>query len=466
MEIYKRYKFRLYPTKKQQEFFNKTIGCGRFLYNWALALRKEAYEKNGIFLTIKKDIQPLIPLLKEEHQFLKEADSIGLVSELRNLEDAFNRFFQKKSRFPKFKHRETNGCYITQLTEDSIHIQEGYVNIPKCGRVKCVFHRNIKGFVKKRPYVAITYNNIGEFFVSILALCSVQDEPTTKATEANTIGVDMGLKDLAILDDGTKYDKIAVDDRLERRRILLQRKLEKKVGSKKGQKKSNNYIKLQQKLAKIDKKVARRREHYQYNVVSDIVSKHCDYIGIEDLNAKGMSATGRSKNKLTAEEYALLSQCEKIKYNRKKKRGYNKSVRNASLFLLKTRLENKARQNGKKIVKVGKFYASSQTCSDCGAKNKLVKNLKVRKWVCPQCGAIHDRDVNAAKNIRNEAIRIINEKCETTHKNLTRCNREVKSAENHRKEKTVTVGVSQRFIEPEIQVINGSAIEVEVVTTC
>lgn len=456
MEIYKAYKFRLYPTYKQKEFFNRTIGCGRLVYNWALAMRKEAYEKDGTTLSIRKDISPKIPALKEEKIFLKESDAVGLIGELNNLDAAYKKFFKEGGGFPKFKHKESIGSYTTQLKKGAIHQDENYVILPKCGAVKCVFHRKIDGIVKETPYVTISRTTTGEFYISILALCESPDAPKSVATESNTIGIDMGLKDLAILDDGTKFESIAVDEKIERRKERLQRKLSKKVGAKKGQKKSNNFLKLQRKISKLDAKVARRREHYQYNVVAQIAAKDCEYIGIEDLNVKGMSASGRAKKKLTAEEYAKLSKCDKKKYNRKKNKGFNKSILNAGFYSFKTKLEHKASQKGKEVVTIGRFYASSQNCSVCGAKNKKVKNLKVREWTCQECGSVHDRDINAAKNIRNETIRIINEKCETTHKNLTRCNREVKSAENHRKEKTNMVGVNPRFIEPEIQVIQRS----------
>ena len=366
----KAYKFRLYPTYKQREKFNKTIGCGRLIYNWALAMRKDAYEKDGTTLSIRNDISPLIPSLKKEKPFLKDVDSVGLIGELNNLDSAYKKFFKEGSGFPKFKHKETIGSYTTQLTKNSIHQEEGYIIIPKCGKVKCVFHRKIEGTVKEKPYVTISRTTTGEFYISILASYDEPCSPTSIATEQNTIGIDMGLKDFAILDDGTKFDRIAVDEKLERRKKHLQRKLAKKVGGKKGQKKSNNYIKIQREIAKIDQKIARRREHYQYNVASDIVSKDCEYIGMENLNVKGMSATGRSKNKLSAEEYAALSKCDKKKYNRKKNKGFNKSVLNSGFYSFKTKLKNKANQNGKQVVEINRFYASSQTCSHCGTKVK------------------------------------------------------------------------------------------------
>lgn len=465
METYKAYKFRLYPTYKQREFFNRTIGCGRLVYNWALAMRKEAYEKDGTTLSIRKDISPKIPALKKEKAFLKEVDSNALIAELNNLDAAYKKFFKEGGGFPKFKRKESIGSYTCKLVKGAIHQDEDYVILPKCGAVKCVFHRKIDGIVKDRPYVTISRTTTGEFYISILALCESPGAPTSVATESNTIGIDMGLKDLAILDDGTKFERIAVDEKIERRKKRLQRRLAKKVGAKKGQKKSNNYIKLQRKISKLDAKVARRREHYQYNVVSQIVAKDCEYIGIEDLNVKGMSASGKSNKKLTAEEYAQLSKCNKKKYNRKKNRGFNKSVLNAGFFSFRKKLEHKAQQKGKEVVTVGRFYASSQTCSVCGAKNKRTKSLSVREWTCPECGTHHDRDVNAAKNIRNEAIRIKNDKGEPTLKNLPRCNRKVKSVENHRNEKSISDRVVSRLVEPEIQFIHCSnTTESEVIT--
>lgn len=465
MESYKAYKFRLYPTYKQREFFNRTIGCGRLVYNWALEMRKEAYEKDGTTLSIRNDISPKIPALKREKPFLKEVDSVCLIGELNNLDAAYKKFFKDGGGFPKFKRKKSIGSYTCRLVKGAIHQNEDYVILPKCGAVKCVFHRKIDGIVKDTPYITISRTTTGEFYISILALCESPDAPTHVATESNTIGIDMGLKDLAILDDGTKFERIAVDAKIEKRKKRMQRRLSKKVGAKKGQKKSNNFLKLQRKISKLDAKVARRREHYQYNVVAQIVTKDCEYIGIEDLNVKGMSASGKAKKKLTAEEYAKLSKCDRKKYNRKKNKGFNRSVLNTGFYSFKTKLEHKAQQNGKEVVKIGRFYASSQTCSVCGAKNKKTKNLRIREWTCPECGTHHDRDVNAAKNIRNEAIRINNGTGEPTPKNLPMCNRKVKSAESHRNEKSASDGVVSRLVEPEIQVIHCSnATESEIIT--
>ena len=423
------------------------------VYNWALAMKKEAYEKDGSNLLIGYDIKPKIKFLKKEKQFLKEVDSVCLDKEVEFLGAAYEKFFKYGAGFPKFKHKENKGSYTTHLVKGAIRTNENVVLLPKIGFVKCIFHREIKGIVKDKPYVTISRTTTGEFYISIKASCVVQDKPESVANIDNTIGVDLGMKDLAILDDGTKFDKVEVDKKLERKKKRMQRKLSKKVGSKKGQHKSNNYMKLQRKISKIDQKISRRREQYQYEVVSDIIERKCDYIGIEDLNVKGMSSTGRRKKneKLSQDEYNALSDEEKKKYSRKKKRGFNRNVLNNGMYSFKMKLEQKAVESGKEVVTVGRFYPSSQTCSNCGEKNKVTKNLSVREWTCEKCGTVHDRDVNAAKNIRNEAIRIKNE-CESTHKNLPRCNRDVKSVEIHKNEKPKMVEV-HRVVESEIQTV-------------
>lgn len=423
------------------------------VYNWALAMRKEAYEKDGSTLSIRYDIRPKIKYLKKENLFLKEVDSKCLNNELENLDAAYEKFFKSGAGFPKFKHKESRGSYTTCLGKGAIQENNNIVKFPKIGYVKCIFHRKIDGSVKENPYVTVSRTTTGEFYISIKASYIVQDKPESVANIDNTIGIDLGMKDLAILDDGTKFDKVEVDKKLERKKKRMQRKLSKKVGSKKGQHKSNNYMKLQRKISKIDQKISRRREQHQYKVVSDIIERKCDYIGIEDLNVKGMSSTGRRKKneKLSQDEYNALSDEEKKEYGRKKKRGFNRNVLNNGMYSFKMKLEQKAVESGKEVVTVGRFYPSSQTCSNCGEKNKVTKNLSVRKWTCEKCGTVHDRDVNAAKNIRNEAIRIKNE-CELTHKNLPRCNRDVKSVEIHKNENSSTVEV-HRVVESEIQTV-------------
>lgn len=464
MEADKGYKYRLYPTLKQRRFMNRCIGCCRFVYNWALAQKKEAYT-NGTSLSIGKDISPKLPELKKENPWLGETDAIALISELNDLYDAYQNFFKNREKgcgFPKFKHKQSAGSYRTQLKEGWIDVENNRIKLPKIGWVKCVFHRDIKGIVKRLPYVTVSRTTTGSFYVSITATYEIPAEPASKATKRNTIGIDLGVKDLAILDNGTvfhKFEDIGGNGewvkKTERRKKHLQRLLSKKVGSKKGEKKSVNYQKLQYKINKLYARVAARRDDYRNNVVAQIVGMNCTYIGVETLNVRGMSASGKAKKeeKLTLEEYNKLSKDEKKKYNRKKKKGFNRSIRNVGMYSFKQSLVFKARNEGKKVIGVDRFYASSQICSKCGYKNNKVKNLSVREWTCPECGTHHDnRDHNAAINLRQEAIDIVNKNGETTPKNLRRCTPKVRSAEAViRNEKTVMVGVCSTACEPEKQ---------------
>ena len=298
--------------------------------------------------------------------------------------------------------------------------------------------------------------------MSLKATSEIPEEPTSIATNNNTIGIDLGVKNLASLSNGTIFHKFEDIEgngewvkKTERRKKHLQRLQSKKVGSKKGEKKSANYKKLQRKINKLDAKIAARRDDYRSNVVSQIVSMNCTYIGVETLNVRGMSASGKAKKKekLTMEEYSKLSKEEKKKYNRKKKKNFNRSILNVGMYSFKQNLVFKARNEGKKVVGVDPFYASSQICSKCGYKNAKVKNLSVREWTCPECGTHHhNRDTNAALNLRQNAIDTVNKNGETTPKNLRRCTPKVRSAEAvTRNEKTATVGVCSTACEPEKQ---------------
>lgn len=405
------FKFRLYPNKEQAKQFNKNIGCCRWVYNWALGLKKNAYEVDKINLSIRKDIRSKLPILKktEETSFLAEADACALASALENLDDAYTNFF-KEGGFPKFKKRTSAGSFTLQIDTKCFEtFNQGYIKIGKAGLVRVKNHRALD-ISRAKSYVTISRNTIGEYYIAIKVHNDMPDEPTVGANEENTIGVDMGVHTLAITNDGTKYHKFVIDRKLKKKKRRLQRALARKaVFSSNGKivqsEQSSHYKALQKQIAKIDVKIARQREYYQYEVANNIVNKDCLFIGIEDLNVKGMSASGKGKRKkLTAEEYASLSNEDKKAYNRKKPKVFNKSVMDQSLGSLRLKIENKAKKTGKKVIEVDRFYASSQMCSNCGYKNIRIKNTSIREWVCPICGTKHDRDINAAINIKNKVI--------------------------------------------------------------
>ena len=427
------FKYRLYPNKAQVEQFNKNIGCCRFVYNWALGMKKDAYEKDGTNLSIRKDISPMLPSMKkqDETSFLSEADSQALIGELNNLDAAYKNFF-KRGGFPKFKKRSSNGSFTFQVKKDKWGtFNQGYLKLGKSGMVRVRVHKPLD-IENVKEYVTISRNSIGEFYIAVKYETEIPDEPKAKPTVENTIGCDFGVHDLVILDDGTKFKKFVSDKKFKKKKRRLQRALARKTvksanGKVSYKEQSSHYKKIQKQLAKIDLTIARKRERYQYEVVKGIVGKDCTYIGVEDLNVKGMISTGKSKRKkLTADEYAKLTSEEKTAYNRKKPKQFNRSISEQALGELRLKLTNKAVKNGKKVIVVDRFYASSQTCSNCGHVNTNVKNLNVRKWICPHCGIEHDRDVNAAINIRNKAVGSLSE---SNNINLPECIGKVMSPE-------------------------------------
>lgn len=398
------YKFRLYPNKEQKVQIDKTIGCARFVYNWAMDERDKAYKEGNGYVS-DFSLSPKIKELKSKYEWLKESDAIALIASIKDNGVAYKNFFEKRAAHPKKHKKMSSGSYETQLKKVYFtDINNNRIILPKLGVVKIKAHRFVE-LDKIKDYVTISRNTIGEYYISIKVLFDDVEEPNCTATNDNTIGVDLGVKDLAICDDGKKFHKFKPDRKTIKRKKRLQRQLARKVGGKKEEKKSNNYKKLEKKIAKIDLKSTRQREYYQYNVVNDIVSKDCTYIGMEDLNVKGMGKKGGNR-----------------------KKGLNKGIHNAAMGAFKTKLVNKAKSKGKKVVDVDRYYPSSKTCHKCGYVYRQLK-LKDRKWVCPECKEQLDRDINASINIKKMAVDTINQ----IH--LSECIGKVKSAESDTKQK-------------------------------
>jgi putative transposase len=377
-------KYRIYPTKAQISMINQTMGCCRMIYNWGLAKQKETYEQTKTKLS-QGELYTLFTKLREEKEYLKDVPTIAVSCVLRDLDKAYSNFFKKRAAFPKFKRKQTKESFTVQINRKNIDIANGAITLPKIGKVKCIYHRDILGTLDKPAlYVTVTRTTTYQYYISFKSEIYMPDSPTAKATEDNTIGVDLGVKDLAITDQGVKYGKVGIDRKLDKRIKHLQRRLSKKTGSKKGEAKSHSYIKLQMKLNRLNEQKARRREHYQYNIAKELTNNNCLYIGLENLNVKGMSRKGGAR-----------------------KKGLNRGMANNALYTFKQRIEFKARRSGKLVVYVDRFFPSSKTCHCCGYK-KVDLKLSDRLWTCPECGAKLDRDTNAGTNLKNEAIRLIN----------------------------------------------------------
>ncbi|WP_281512876.1 IS200/IS605 family element RNA-guided endonuclease TnpB [Mammaliicoccus vitulinus] len=373
MVKHKAYKFRLYPDKEQKILINKTIGSSRFVFNYFLNLWNEEYKKTGKGLSYNK-CAVIIPTLKksDEYSWLKEVDSIALQSSIKNLEDSFNRFFKKQNKAPRFKSKKSPiQSYITKNVGNGIQIQGNRIKLPKLKMVMFANSREINGRILR---ATISRKASGKYFISLLVEEHVQELEKTNSS----VGIDLGIKDFAILDDGTIYNNNRYTTKMAKQLAREQRKLSrryeqaKKIGEKLED--AKNYQKQKIKVARLHEKVANQREDF-LNKVSTIIIKNHDVICIEDLNTKGML-----KNHKLA-----------------------KSISDVSWSMFVTKLQYKADWYGKKIVKIDRWYPSSQICSNCGI-NSGKKTLDIRYWEC-ECGAKHDRDINASINIKNEGLR-------------------------------------------------------------
>ncbi len=364
----KAYKYRIYPDKEQKVQIAKTFGCCRFVYNQTLAYRKDAYEKEKKPVSKTDCNNYCNRKLKKEYKWLKEADKFALTNAIYNMDAAYRKFFREHAGYPKFKSRHDNHkSYTTNFTNGNIAVdfESGKIKLPKLKKVKAKLHREFTGRIKS---AAISQAPGGKYYVSVLVETEHGELPHT---ELET-GLDLGIKDLCITSDGKKYENPKTIRKYEEKLARLQRKLAHK------EKGSSNYYRQKKKIALCHEKITNTRKDYLHKVSHEIISEN-QVIVSENLQIKNMV-----KNHHLA-----------------------KLISDVSWYELTRQLEYKAAWNGRKYIKIDTFYASSQLCSNCGYQNADTKDLSVREWVCPICGAKHDRDVNAARNILAEGLRQI-----------------------------------------------------------
>lgn len=365
----KAYKYRIYPNQQQQELIQKTFGCCRFVYNYMLTYKQEIYKKENKNLS-KLDCDTYCNrILKNKYPWLKEPDKYALTNSIFNMCDAYQRFFKKQNRFPKFKSKHNN--YKSYKTNKNnfknieINFENNKLKLPKLKWVKIKISRKFEGQIKS---VTISQIPGGKYYASILVETEYKKLPQTN----NQIGLDLGIKDFCITSNGVKYENPKFLNKYQKRLAKLQRQLAHK------QKGSKNYNKQRIKVAKYHENIVNIRKDYLHKISHEIISEN-QVIVSENLDVKNML-----KNHNLARSIVDVSWHEFIR-----------------------QLEYKAKWNDRQYIKIDRFFASSQICSNCGFKNTKVKDLSIREWQCSNCGSIHDRDINAAKNILKKGLKLV-----------------------------------------------------------
>lgn len=370
------YKVRLYPNKAQRDALAVTFGCVRWIYNAGLELCQTRFKETGKQPTYHELQNVFMPQAKADHPWLKDANSQSLQVSLQNLAAAFDAFFAKAARYPRFKgKRDTQSAAYYSSTYVSERRDNGWgkVRIPKIGHIRARLHRAVLGTVK---HITVTLDRAGRYWATLTVADGVDVAPAAPTDTA--LGIDLGLRHFATLSTGEKIDN---PRHLRRAEKNLKRKYQQHARKQAG---SRNKEKARLKLARAHARVADARKDFLHNLSRRLVNENQAII-VEDLNKRGMM----------------------------KNRKIAKSVADAGWQSFIGMLAYKAASDGKPLVKVGRYFPSTRTCHDCKHVGPVI-GMGAAEWDCPACGTVHDRDLNAARNIRDEGLRLMAEVCPAT----------------------------------------------------
>jgi len=357
MIVRKAFRYRLYPNAEQEQALAVQFGHARFVWNWALALRKSVYNETGKginYYELKRRATAL--RYQPETEWLREADSQVLQGKMEDLEKAYKNFFARRAKFPRFKSK---GDGQSIRYPQRFKFYENFTYLPKVGWVKTKFHRPLEGRPKN---VTISKTKTGKYFVSVQCEVGVIEQPA----RCGEIGIDLGVKSFLATSEGWKRANPRHLQQAEKRVKRLQRQVSRRIKGSAGREKARIL------LARQHEKVANQRKDFLHKLSTELIGCY-GLIGMEDLNVRGMV----------------------------KNRKLAKSISTTGWGTFRLMLEYKGEWYGSYVHKVDRFFPSSKTCSNCEYVLDELP-LSVREWQCPICGAIHDRDINSAINILNE----------------------------------------------------------------
>lgn len=362
----KAFKYRIYPSQEQQTVIHKTFGCVRFVYNYYLNKKIKLYKNEAKSLSKIDCNNHCNRTLKDEFQWLREVDKCSLTNSIYNLDSAYQKFFKEKVGFPKFKSKHNNRkSYTTNWSNNNIDVdfKNNKVKLPKLKWVNAKIHRLFQGQIKS---ATISVTPSGKYFVSILVDVHIVALPNS----TNMIGFDLGISEFIVDSNNNHIDNPKTLYRYEQKLAKLQRKLSKK------QKGSKNGNKARIKVARLHEKISNIRKDFLHKLSSQIINENQVIIS-EDLQVKNMI----------------------------KNHSLAKAISDVSWGEFTRQLEYKSKWYGRTYHKIDRWFASSQTCGNCGFVNKQIKLLSIRKWECNECGITHHRDENAAKNILTKGLK-------------------------------------------------------------